>query len=60
VNCYSVSHEKSLNRESILGECFKLVINDSNLTNNDLDTLKAIVAKYAKDHFEEKSDAGPE
>ena len=49
VNCYSVSHEKSLNRESIIGECFKLVINDSNLTDNDLDTLKALVAKYAED-----------
>ena len=49
VNCYSVSHEKSLNRESIIGECFKLVIQDSNLTDNDLDTLKAFVAKYAED-----------
>ena len=49
MKCYSVSHEKSLNRESIIGECFKLVINDSNLTDNDLDTLKALVAKYAED-----------
>jgi|TARA_B100001079_G_scaffold35087_1_gene26655 class 3 adenylate cyclase len=49
VNCYSVSHEKSLNRESIIGECFKLVINNSNLTDNDLDTLKALVAKYAEE-----------
>ena len=49
INCYSVSHEKSLNQESILGECFKLVINDSNLTDNDLNTLKDFVAKYQKD-----------
>ena len=49
VNCYSVSHEKSLNREIIIVESFKLVINDSNLTDNDLDTLKALVAKYAED-----------
>ena len=49
INCYSVSHEKSLNQESILGECFKLVINDSNLTDNDLNTLKDFVAKYGKD-----------
>jgi adenylate cyclase len=48
VNCYSVAHEKSLNRESILGECFKLVINDANLTENDLNRLRAFVAKYTK------------
>ncbi len=48
VNCYSVAHEKSLNRESILGECFKLVINDANLTENDLNRLRAFVAKYTE------------
>ena len=48
VNCYSVAHEKSLNRESILGECFKLVINDANLTENDLNRLRAFVDKYAE------------
>ena len=46
VNCYSVSHEKSLDRESILGECFKLVINDPNLTENDLKRLGTFVSKY--------------
>ena len=49
VNCYSVAHEKSLNRESILGECFKLVINDANLTENDLNRLRAFVDKYTKE-----------
>ena len=48
VNCYSVAHEKSLDRESILGECFKLVINDANLTENDLNRLRAFVAKYTE------------
>ena len=48
VHCYSVAHEKSLNRESILGECFKLVINDANLTENDLNRLRAFVAKYTE------------
>ena len=48
VNCYSVAQEKSLNRESILGECFKLVINDANLTENDLNRLRAFVDKYAE------------
>ena len=48
VHCYSVAHEKALNRESILGECFKLVINDANLTENDLNRLRAFVAKYTE------------
>jgi class 3 adenylate cyclase len=47
VSCYSVSYEMSLNRESILGECFKLVINDTNLTEKDLERLKAFLSKYA-------------
>ena len=47
VNCYGVSYEMSLNRESILGECFKLVINDTNLTEKDLERLKAFLSKYA-------------
>ena len=48
VHCYSVAHEKSLTRESILGECFKLVINDANLTENDLNRLRAFIAKYTE------------
>ena len=47
VSCYGVSYEMSLNRESILGECFKLVINDTNLTEKDLERLKAFLSKYA-------------
>ena len=58
VNCYSVAHEKSLNRESILGECFKLVINDANLTENDLNRLRAFVAKYTEQSEEKDSVAG--
>ena len=58
VNCYSVAHEKSLNRESILGECFKLVINDANLTENDLNRLRAFVAKYTEQSDEKDSVAG--
>ena len=56
VNCYSVAHEKSLNRESILGECFKLVINDANLTENDLNRLRAFVAKYTEQSEGKKPD----
>ena len=56
VNCYSVAHEKSLNRESILGECFKLVINDANLTENDLNRLRTFVAKYTE--YSERKDSG--
>ncbi|HCK76584.1 MAG TPA: adenylate/guanylate cyclase domain-containing protein, partial [Gammaproteobacteria bacterium] len=58
VNCYSVVHEKALNRESILGECFKLVINDANLTENDLNRLRAFVAKYT-DHPKAKESGEP-
>ena len=58
VNCYSVAHEKSLNRESILGECLKLVINDANLTGNDLNRLRAFVAKYTEQSEEKDSVAG--
>ena len=43
VNCYSVALEKSLSRESILGECFKLVINDADLTENDLNRLRTFM-----------------
>ena len=46
LNCYSVALEKSLSQESILGECFKLVINDANLTENDLNRLRTFIAKY--------------
>ena len=59
VNCYSVSHEKSLNRESLLGECFKLVINDSNLSDNDLTKLKSFIAKYSEDSSKEVPKADP-
>ena len=59
VNCFNVSHEKSLNRESILGECFKLVINDSNLSDNDLTKLKAFLAKYSEDSSKNEPKADP-
>ena len=55
VNCYSVALEKSLNRESILGECFKLVINDENLTENDLNRLRTFIAKYPEQSEGNKS-----
>ena len=48
VNCFTVYHKKSLNRESILGECFKLVLNDPKLSDNDLIKLKEFVAKYSE------------
>lgn len=57
VSCYGVSYEMSLNRESILGECFKLVINDTNLTENDVDRLKAFLSKYV-DRAEKRESGG--
>jgi len=59
VSCYGVSYETSLNRESILGECFKLVINDTNLTENDLDRLKAFLSKYADGAETERKSEDP-
>ena len=59
VNCFKVSHEKSLNRVSILGECFKLVISDSNLSDNDLTKLKAFVAKYSEESSKNEPKADP-
>ena len=59
VSCYGVSYETSLNRESILGECFKLVINDTNLTENDLDRLKAFLSKYADGAEPERKSENP-
>ena len=55
VNCYSVALEKSLSQESILGECFKLVINDANLTENDLNRLRTFIAKYPEQPEGKKS-----
>ncbi len=55
VNCYSVALEKSLSQESILGECFKLVINDANLTENDLNRLRTFIAKYPEQSEGKKS-----
>ena len=55
VNCYSVALEKSLSQESILGECFKLVINDANLTENDLNRLRTFIANYPEQFEGKKS-----
>ena len=55
VNCYSVALEKSLSQESILGECFKLVINDANLTENDLNRLRKFIANYPEQSEGKKS-----
>ena len=55
VNCYSVALEKSLSQESILGECFKLVINDANLTENDLNRLRTFIANYPEKSEGKKS-----
>ena len=55
VNCYSVALEKSLSQESILGECFKLVINDANLTENDLNRLRTFIANYPEQSEDKKS-----
>ena len=54
VSCYGVARHQSVEREVILGESFKLVLNSNNLDDENLKKLKALATQFSKTLVDKK------